>query len=224
MVRIVTTEAEGLKARLNAETHAATLAALASLTTTKATSTGTTTTTMNDETLKGETAANDDNNDTGGLFHLFTSWCGVGSGLGGGGNSSLFDTDEGAIASGGDGGEPLLTSTITAVGDAKSENELVYAIGVNPQKRRITVIFRGSVTTADFVVDSRIGLVRAKHPRRYSMINDNDSSSGSSGGSSSSSNTNDDDGNVGIHQGFYEYLMSSGNNDDEGAAARGGIQ
>ena len=205
-VRIVATEAEGLKARLSAETHAATLAALASLTTTKATSTGTTTTTMNDETLKGETAANDDNDNTGGLFHLFASWCGVGSGLGGGGNSSSFDTDEGAIASGGGGGEPLLTSTITAVGDAKSENELVYAIGVNPQKRRITVIFRGSVTTADFVVDSRIGLVRAKHPRRYSMINDSGSSSSGSG----SSNTNDDDGNVGIHQGFYEYLMSSG--------------
>jgi hypothetical protein len=52
VVRIVTTEAEGLKARLNAETHAATLAALASLTRTKATSTGTTMTSMNDETLK----------------------------------------------------------------------------------------------------------------------------------------------------------------------------
>jgi hypothetical protein len=166
---------------------------------------------MDDETLKEETATNDDNNNnnnntTGGLFNLFTSWCGVGSGLGGGSNSSLFDTDEGAIAtSGGDGGgEPLLTSTITAVGDAKSENELVYAIGVNPQKRRITVIFRGSVTTADFVVDSRIGLVRAKHPRRYSTFNDNDSSN-------TNTNDDDDDGNdVGIHQGFYEYLMSSG--------------
>jgi hypothetical protein len=56
VARIVTTEADVLKARLNAETHAATLA-LAGLTTTKATSTGTTTTTMNDETLKGETAA-----------------------------------------------------------------------------------------------------------------------------------------------------------------------
>ena len=95
------------------------MAALAGLTTTaKATSTGvTTTTTMNDETLKEETAANDDddnnnnNNNTGGLFNLFTSWCGVGSGLGSSSNSSLFNTDEGAIAtSGGDGGEPLRIS------------------------------------------------------------------------------------------------------------------
>jgi hypothetical protein len=138
VARIVAAEADVLKARLNAETHAATLAALAGLTTTaKATSNGitTTTTTMNDETLKGETATNDDddNNNTGGLFHLITSWCGVGSGLGSSGNSSLFDTDEGAITtSGGDGGEPLLASTITAMGDAMSENELVYAIGVNP--------------------------------------------------------------------------------------------
>ena len=123
VARIVTAEADVLKARLNAETHAATLAALAGLTTTaKATSTGaTTTTTMNDETLKEETAANDDednnnnnnnnNNNTGGLFNLFTSWCGVGSGLGSSSNSSLFNTDEGAIAtSGGDGGEPLRIS------------------------------------------------------------------------------------------------------------------
>ena len=73
---------------------------------------------MNDETLKEETAANDDednnnnnNNNTGGLFNLFTSWCGVGSGLGSSSNSSLFNTDEGAIAtSGGDGGEPLRIS------------------------------------------------------------------------------------------------------------------
>ena len=53
VARIVTVEADVLKARLNAETHAATLAALAGLTTTtKATSNGitTTTTTMNDET------------------------------------------------------------------------------------------------------------------------------------------------------------------------------
>lgn len=75
VARIVTAEADALKARLNAETHAATLAALAGLTTTtKATSTGitTTTTTMNGETLKGETAANNsNNNNNGGLFNLF---------------------------------------------------------------------------------------------------------------------------------------------------------
>ena len=88
------------------------------------------------------------------------------------------------------------------MGDSKSDTELVYAIGINPQKCRITVIFRGSVTTTDFVVYSRIGLVQAKHPRQFNINDINGRSS------SSDTTTNNDD--VGIHQGFYEYLMSSG--------------
>jgi hypothetical protein len=56
------------------------------------------------------------------------------------------------------------------------------------------------------VVDSRIRLVQAKHPRQFNV---NDISNGR-GSSSSSNNTNNDDGDVGIHQGFYEYLITSG--------------
>jgi hypothetical protein len=199
-----------LKARLNDEAHTATLCALAGLT-----EETTATTIIADEennetrgagpTVESEgRAAADDN--AGGMFNFLTSWC-VGSGPGGGGSSSPFDTerDEGAK------GEPLLASTITAIGDIKSNDELVYAIGVNPQKRRITVIFRGSVTAADFVVDSRIALVRASHPRQFYY-------DGGGGGERKSSTADDNDGggsdndanDVGIHQGFYEYLMSSG--------------
>jgi hypothetical protein len=187
VVQIVLTEAESLKVRLNIETQTATLAALASLTK------GTTTMAVEVSDEKVETATND--NSTGGLFNLFTSWCVVSSSLGG----VVSDT----ITTAGSG-EPYHTSTITAMGDSKSESELVYAIGVNPQKCRITVIFRGSVTTTDFVVDSRIGLVQAKHPRQFNVVNENN------GSSSSDTTTNNDDDDVGIHQGFYEYLMSSG--------------
>ena len=76
------------------------------------------------------------------------------------------------------------SSVITAVGDLKSNEELVYAVGVNPVEERITVIFRGSVTKADFITDSKISMVQAPDPQ--------------------STNSN---GNVGIHQGFYEYLF-----------------
>jgi hypothetical protein len=76
------------------------------------------------------------------------------------------------------------SSVITAVGDLKSGEELVYAVGVNPVEQRITVIFRGSVTKADFITDSKISLVQAPDPQSTDSL-----------------------GSVGIHQGFYEYLF-----------------
>lgn len=76
------------------------------------------------------------------------------------------------------------SSVITAVGDLKSSEELVYAVGVNPVEERITVIFRGSVTKADFITDSKISLVQAPDPQSTDSL-----------------------GSVGIHQGFYEYLF-----------------
>ena len=48
------------------------------------------------------------------------------------------------------------SSVLTAVGDARSHEELVYAVGVNPAQERITVIFRGSQTKNDFITDAKI--------------------------------------------------------------------
>lgn len=64
-------------------------------------------------------------------------------------------------------------------------------MGVNPLEERITVIFRGSVTKSDFVTDSRIAFIQAPDPRRFN------------GGAES----DDSGGDVGVHQGFYEYLL-----------------
>ena len=82
------------------------------------------------------------------------------------------------------------SSMIAFVGDAKSNDELVYAVGINPIEERITVVFRGSATKQDFVTDAKISLVQAPDPRKFN---------GAEG--------SEDNGDVGVHQGFYEYLF-----------------
>ena len=49
-----------------------------------------------------------------------------------------------------------VSSVLTAVGNARSHEELVYAVGVNPVQERITVIFRGLQTKNDFITDAKI--------------------------------------------------------------------
>ena len=78
------------------------------------------------------------------------------------------------------------------VGDLKANEELVYAIGVNPAEERITVIFRGSVTKADFMTDANINLMQAPDP--YSVAEDSES--------------DENDSTIGIHRGFYDYLFA----------------
>jgi len=86
------------------------------------------------------------------------------------------------------------SSVITAVGDLKSEEELVYAVGVNPVKERITIIFRGSVTKSDFMTDARISMAKMPDPRSFNGTEDD-----SSGGE------------LGVHQGFNDYLFGERN-------------
>ena len=86
---------------------------------------------------------------TAGAFGWIANWCGgPASADGGGGGGDVGDSKT----------EPGGASMITAVGDSRSNEELVYAVGVNHLEGRITVIFRGSATRADFLADSRISL------------------------------------------------------------------
>jgi hypothetical protein len=79
---------------------------------------------------------------------------------------------------------------ITTMGDPRSKEELVYAVGLNPLEEHITVIFQGSVTKANFVMDTKFALVRAPNPCRFYNVK-----------------SNIPGGDVGMHQGFHEYLM-----------------
>lgn len=46
--------------------------------------------------------------------------------------------------------------------DVNAKEELVHAITVNPTRKRITVTFRGSVTTKDFVTDAKVGQIKGE--------------------------------------------------------------
>ena len=93
-------------------------------------------------------------------------------------------------------------STLTAVGDEKCYEELVYVVGINPASKRITVAFRGSTTKNDFVTDARMDMVRVPDPRHFANTSER----------SSSGRTYEDDeidSNLCIHQGFYEYMFGT---------------
>lgn len=87
--------------------------------------------------------------------------------------------------------EEMDSSMICAVGDLKSNEELVYAVGVNAAEERITVVFRGSVTKNDFMTDAKIAIVPCPDPRSFNGTQGDDFNGG----------------NVGVHQGFYDYLF-----------------
>ena len=187
---IINQEGELLKEVLDDGKHEATLSAVESLLARESEAAAAKESQKVDDNTKKK---NDDN----GMFGWMTNWDGC---LAGGFSfDELFCGDLGHVVnedaaknvsnqqSGGS------SSMITAVGDVKSRDELVYAVGVNPVEERITVIFRGSVTKADFVTDSKISIIQAPDPRTY--------------------NGTEVDGvpvgpDVGVHQGFYEYLFN----------------
>jgi len=120
-----------------------------------------------------------------------------------GGDLGMVDPAPKADA-GNDGGGAVESdsSVLTAMGDLRGDKELVYAVGVNPVEERITVVFRGSVTKADFATDATINIVRAPDPRAF-----NDTAG----------EEDADAGDVGVHQGFYEYLFGkAGGRDSNG--------
>lgn len=89
-------------------------------------------------------------------------------------------------------------STVTAIGDEKSNDELVYVVGVNPNEKRITVAFRGSTTKNDFIVDSKMDMVSVPDPMTFATKPNEKSKGGKV------------ESDICIHKGFYEYLFGSG--------------
>jgi predicted lipase len=79
---------------------------------------------------------------------------------------------------------------LVAYGDEKSEEELVYAIGVDLRRKRVTVAFRGSVTQKDFMTDATIAMTDMPNPLASNP---------------------DQEGTIKIHGGFYDYLLKQKN-------------
>lgn len=84
------------------------------------------------------------------------------------------------------------SSIIHTIGDAKCFEELVYAVEVNQHEERITVVFRGSVTKVDFATDANVTMLYVSEPTSNPQVAD-------------------DIGEIGIHQGCYDYLFGSKN-------------
>jgi len=82
-------------------------------------------------------------------------------------------------------GSPVLV----AYGDEKPMSDLVYAVGVDPLHKRITVAFRGSVTPADFLTDACISINLQPNPVNKDAEEEGQSET------------------IGIHHGFYDYLL-----------------
>lgn len=81
---------------------------------------------------------------------------------------------------------------LTAYGDENPESDMVYAVGIDPIRKRITVAFRGSVTPTDFIKDASIIMKHQPNPvRKIYADHEYDT--------------------VGIHQGFFDYLLKKRN-------------
>ena len=76
--------------------------------------------------------------------------------------------------------------TLEAFADERSDEELVYAVGLDRYHRRVTVAFRGSVTPNDFFTDACIAMVAMSDP----------------------SGTKKE---IMVHSGFHNYLFKVGN-------------
>jgi hypothetical protein len=76
---------------------------------------------------------------------------------------------------------------LTYFGDENSDSDMVYAVGIDQHRKRITVVFRGSVTSTDFQKDAMISLNPQPNPVENIDANQHDK--------------------IGIHHGFYDYLL-----------------
>lgn len=85
-------------------------------------------------------------------------------------------------------------ATLEVFGDNSSLEELVYAIAVNPKRKRITVTFRGSVTSKDWMTDAMITLKNIPNP---------------------AAKYKDQPKTISIHTGFHDYLLGTKFGDGE---------
>lgn len=99
-------------------------------------------------------------------------------------------------------GELLAPPSITQYGDDKPDIDMVYAVGLDPSRKRITVVFRGSVTPNDFLTDASIGIKVLPNPVKALETHDQQG-----GVSCADEETPQQHDQIGLHEGFYKYLL-----------------
>jgi len=101
-------------------------------------------------------------------------------------------------------GNNVIPPSFVAYGDDSPNKGLVYAISVDSVRKRITVVFRGSVNISDFFAVTNTVLNHRPNPIQNLTTTT---------GRSKSENENNSEKNcsssIGIHNGFYKYLFQS---------------
>jgi hypothetical protein len=105
--------------------------------------------------------------------------------------------------------------TISHYSDDKADTDMVYAVGTDPIRKRITVVFRGSVTANDFFTDASISLKVLSNPVK--AVADHDAKETIVLHADDDKNKDGDNANdycyyqqadqIGIHEGFFNYLL-----------------
>lgn len=83
--------------------------------------------------------------------------------------------------------QTLQSSTLVAFDDEFEKEELVYAIAINPSRKRITVVFRGSVTKTDWATNVETYMKEVPNPMAFHPSQEPT---------------------VHVHNGFYDYMFS----------------
>ena len=86
---------------------------------------------------------------------------------------------------------------LTHFNDEKSTEEMVHGITVNYVRRRITIIFRGSVTQQDFIIDAKCHQKKVANPVSDLLLDQSQTTK-----------------TINIHSGFHEYLSKTDQNGD----------
>ena len=190
---IIMAEAELLKEILSDGKHDSTLSALQSLLERKRSSKTNKDGNLQPSNLQDSTSASmfggwidSWNGCLSGGFSFDEIFCGGDLGLVDGGNKGISEKKDDVDA-----------TMIHTVGDLKSNEELVYAVGINPTQERITVAFRGSVTKTDFLTDAKIRMIQVPDPREFLETG--------------RTLADDSKNKIGVHQGFYDYLFGTKN-------------
>jgi len=94
--------------------------------------------------------------------------------------------------------------------DDNSKEEIVHGVVVNPTKKRITIIFRGSVTNKDFLQDAKCAQKCIDNPVLSVVVNDSNPKPSEEIMPST----------IRIHTGFYEYLFHEKKDSDNNTTTR----
>jgi hypothetical protein len=86
--------------------------------------------------------------------------------------------------------------------DVNSKEEIVHGIVVNPFKKRITIVFRGSVTNKDFLQDAKCAQKQLDNPVLGLLSPTTDTTT-----ATATTTEEEMPSKIRIHTGFYEYLF-----------------